>query len=61
MGSWKRRGPQTEKPLPQSPFTDQFFEITTFGIAFYQSNLSTPQMQSGKETICTLGKNGSVF
>ncbi len=27
--------------LPQSPFTDQFFKITTFGIAFYQSNLST--------------------
>ncbi len=31
------RGPQTDKHLPQS----QFFKITTFGIGFYQSNLST--------------------
>ncbi len=29
------------KHLPQSPLTGQFFQITTFGIAFYQSNLST--------------------
>ena len=29
------------KHVTQSPFTGQFFFITTFGIAFYQSNLST--------------------
>ncbi len=29
------------KHLPQSNFTGQFFKITTFSIAFYQSNLST--------------------
>jgi hypothetical protein len=29
-------GPQTDKYLPQSPFTCQFCKITTFGIAFYQ-------------------------
>ncbi len=34
-------GPQTDKHLPQSPFTSQLFQITTFGIDFYQSNLST--------------------
>ncbi len=28
------------KHLPQSSFTGQFFQITTFGIAFYQSNHS---------------------
>ncbi len=36
-----QRGPQTDKHLPQSPFTDKIFLITIFGIAFYQSNLST--------------------
>jgi hypothetical protein len=29
------------KHLPLSPLTGQFFQITTFGNAFYQSNLST--------------------
>ncbi len=29
------------KHLPQSPFTGPFFWITTFGIGFYESNLST--------------------
>ncbi len=28
------------KHLPQSPFTGKVFYITTFGVAFYQSNLS---------------------
>ncbi len=34
-----RRGwrPQTDKHLPQSSFTGQFFHITTFGIAFLLS------------------------
>ncbi len=35
------RGPQTGKHLPQSPFTGQLFQMTTFGIAVYQSYLST--------------------
>ncbi len=34
------KGPQTDKHLPQSPFTCVFFYIATFDIAFYQSNLS---------------------
>ncbi len=34
-------GPQTDKHLPQSPFTDQFFLDDDFGIAFYESYLST--------------------
>jgi hypothetical protein len=34
-------GPQTEKHLPQSPFTGEFFQMTTFCIAFYKSYLST--------------------
>ncbi len=33
-------GSQTDKHLPQSPFTGEFLKITTLGIAFYQSNLS---------------------
>jgi hypothetical protein len=33
------------KHLSQSLFTGQYFKITTFGIAFYQSNLS---MTKGK-------------
>ena len=28
-------------PVPQSPFTGQFFTMTTFGIAFYESYLAT--------------------
>jgi hypothetical protein len=34
-------GPQRDKHLPQSPFTGNFFEMTTFWIVFYLSNLST--------------------
>jgi hypothetical protein len=37
----KNLGPHTDKHLPQSPFTCQFFQTMTFCIAFYQSNLST--------------------
>ena len=33
-------GPQTDKHLPQSLFTDNFFEMTTFCIAFYEPYLS---------------------
>jgi hypothetical protein len=39
--------PQTDKHLTQSPFTCQFLKITTFGIAFYQSNLSTGTLYAG--------------
>jgi hypothetical protein len=39
--TYEGREPQPDKHLPQSPFIGQFFLITTFGIAFYQSNLST--------------------
>jgi hypothetical protein len=38
-----RGGLRQIKHLPQSPFTGQIFWTTTFGIAFFQSNLSTPQ------------------
>jgi hypothetical protein len=42
MGSKEGRGPQTDKKnQPQSPFPDELFQITTSGIAFYQSYLST--------------------
>jgi hypothetical protein len=34
----------TDKHLPQSSFTGQLVQITTFGIAFYLSNLSTVQL-----------------
>jgi hypothetical protein len=41
--------------LPQSSFRGQFLNITTFGIAFYQSNLSTGSvgMQSYIYTGCS--------
>ncbi len=39
--TYEGRGLQTDKHLPQSLFTGQCFYITTFDIAFYQSNLST--------------------
>ena len=29
-------GPQTDKHLPQSPFTCKYFQMTTFCIAFYE-------------------------
>ncbi len=38
------------KHLPQSPVTGHFF-ITTFGIAFYQSNLSTSTPKNAIETM----------
>jgi hypothetical protein len=41
MGSNEGRGPQTDKtPAAKSLYKSIFF-ITTFGVAFYQSNLST--------------------
>ncbi len=40
-------GRQTNKHLPQSPFTGQFFYMTTFYIAFYESYLSTVFIISG--------------
>ncbi len=39
-GVWSS-GPQTDKHLPQSPLTCQFFSMTTFCIAFFESYLST--------------------
>jgi hypothetical protein len=41
MGSWELRVPQTDKHLPQSPFTGHFCSMTTFCIAFYKSYIST--------------------
>ncbi len=39
------------KHLPLSPFTGQLYQVTTFGIAFYQSNLSTGRIEgTEKET-----------
>jgi hypothetical protein len=37
----KERGLRQIRHLPQSPFKGGFFKISTFGIAFYQCNLST--------------------
>jgi hypothetical protein len=42
MGSYKGRGPQTDKISAAKSLQVNFLKITTFGIAFYQSNLSTP-------------------
>ncbi len=39
--TWEGRGPQTDKHLPAKSLYRQFYKITTFGIAFCQSNLST--------------------
>ncbi len=33
-------GPQTDKHLPQSPFTGQLFQMTIFCIVFYESYLT---------------------
>jgi hypothetical protein len=33
-------GSRTDKLLPQSPFTGQFFYITTFGMAFQSNNFT---------------------
>jgi hypothetical protein len=44
MGEWGHRrggGLRQIKHMLQSPFKGQFLKITTFGIAFCQSNLST--------------------
>ncbi len=43
------------KHLPQSPFTSIFFQITTFGLAFYQSNLSTILFNDVVSLILLLG------
>jgi hypothetical protein len=36
-------GPQTDKHLPKSLFSGQFFQLTAFCIAFFESYLSTSQ------------------
>ncbi len=59
--TWEGRGPQTDKHLPQSPFTHKFFLIMTFGIAFYQSNLSTTEMYTGTRTHLSSSLVASVF
>jgi hypothetical protein len=40
-GGVRGSGPQTDKHLLQSPCTGQFFQMTTFCIAFSESYLST--------------------
>ncbi len=41
VGGVRGSGPQTDKHLPQSPFTGQYFLMMTFCIAFCYSYLST--------------------
>jgi hypothetical protein len=43
-------GPQTDKQLPPSPFTGQFFYMRTFCIAFFDYNLSKPEMKDDSES-----------
>ncbi len=64
MGSQEGGGPQTDK----TPAAGQFFWITTFGIAFYQFNLSTlgskclKAAQENKNIIfCLISKDCSEF
>jgi hypothetical protein len=45
MGSWDGRGPQTDKTPAAKSLYRSIFLIMTFGIAFYQSNLSTDRHQ----------------
>ncbi len=40
----------SDKHLPQSPFTGKFFPMTTFCIDFYESYLST----GGTSSFCTM-------
>jgi hypothetical protein len=40
-------GPQTDKHLPQCSFRGQFFLMTTFCTAFYESYLSTVSLFNG--------------
>ncbi len=52
------------KHLPQSPFTYQFFLITTFDIAFYQSNISTSQYDKcsqAKKQFAPLGRTNRIL
>ncbi len=39
MKSQEERGLRHIKHLPQTPCTGKYFQITTFALAFYQSNL----------------------
>jgi hypothetical protein len=41
MGSKEGRGPQTDKRHAAKSLYMSLYYITTFGIVFYQSNLST--------------------
>ncbi len=59
--SRRGRGPQTDKHLPQSPFTGQFFQITTFGIALYQSNLSTKLPLHAEQVAFLVGCENPLF
>jgi hypothetical protein len=38
MGSLEGRGPQTDKYLPQSPFTGKFSQMTTFSFGVFTVN-----------------------
>jgi hypothetical protein len=42
---------QTDKHVPQSPLTGQFFMMTTFCIAFYESYLSMVAPSVGKQVV----------
>ncbi len=46
------------KHLPRNPFTCQFFYITTFGIAFFQSSLSSDKSVAWAGSMCTAILNG---
>jgi hypothetical protein len=41
--------PQIVKQVPQSPVTGQFFKMTAFCIAFYESYLSTQKSNTNSQ------------
>jgi hypothetical protein len=51
--TYERRGPQTDRHLPQSPFTCQFCQITTFCLGFYTVNVKIIILR----TVLAQGKN----
>ncbi len=54
------RGPQIDKHLQQSPFTGQFFKMTTFCFDFFESYLSAPvTLQYKLYVFTTVDKNAN--
>ncbi len=47
-------GPQTDKHLPQIPLTGQFFQMTTFCIAFYISSLCCAKRCMANSSWCCI-------